>query len=302
MELLVYKRFALTLVLALTILIPVPSSAAPGDPCGWLTTPAPEEFDHVVWIIYENKPFDMIFKSGHAPYITGLAEQCGRADNMHHVYPRSLPNYIAMTSGTTGNVTSNGSPNSWPQNQVSLFEQLGPDWRQLNESMPTNCTTKGSGEFTVNHAPSHYYTRIRDQCQLQSVPMGATLDISARFTLVIPNKIHDMHNTTSTPTIPSRIKAGDDWTRLVIPQLLATDEYRAGKTAIFLTWDEANARTSHIPFVAISPYTAPGMKSTTAFTHYSLLKATEEMLGISVFLGKAAEAGTTSIRSAFNLG
>ena len=298
-----YKRLALVLVFAFTITLPVPSLAAVGDPCGWATAAAPRKFDHVVWIIYENKPFDVVFNSGNAPYITGLAEQCGRADNMHHVYPRSLPNYIALTSGTTGGVTTNGSPSAWPQSQESLFEQLGPGkWRQLNESMATNCALKRSGEFTVNHAPAHYYTRIQDQCRVQSVPLGPTPDISAPFTLIIPNKIHDMHRTNSTPTIASRVKAGDAWTKQIIPQLLASAEYQAGKTAIFLTWDEANARTSRIPFVAISPYTSPGTKSNTSFTHYSLLKATEEMLGISTFLGHAGDPGTVSIRSAFDLG
>jgi hypothetical protein len=35
------------------------------------------------------------------------------------------------------------------------------------------------------------------------------------------------------------------------------------------------------------------------FNHYSLLRSTEEMLGIGTFLGGAASA--TSMRSAFNL-
>jgi hypothetical protein len=43
----------------------------------------------------------------------------------------------------------------------------------------------------------------------------------------------------------------------------------------------------------------PGTKSGTAFTHYSLLRTTEELLGISTFLGNAASA--TSMRSAFGL-
>jgi hypothetical protein len=133
------------------------------------------------------------------------------------------------------------------------------------------------------------------------VPLAPTPDISAPFTLIIPNKVHDMHRTDVTPTLPERIKAGDDWTSQIMPVLLASDEYQAGKTAIFLTWDEANNKTTRIPFVVISPYTAPGTASTTTFTHYSLLKATEEMLGISDFLAHAGDAGTVSVRSDFGL-
>ena len=297
------RRACLALVLVLIAAGASPSGVAAADaPCGWATAGPPAQFDHVVWIIYENKTFDLVFSSGNAPYITALAEDCGRGENMHHVYTKSLANYIALTSGTTGGITSDRNPSIWPQSQVSLFEQLGRGWRQLNESMPQNCYLKGSGDYTVNHAPAQYYTRIRDECQELSVPLGSVPDISARFTLIIPNKVHDMHRTDSTPTVPDRVRAGDQWTSQIMPQLLASAEYRAGKTVIILTWDEANARTSRIPFVVVSPYTAPDTRSTTNFDHYSVLKATEEMLGITTFLGAAGDAGTVSIRSDFNLG
>jgi phosphatidylinositol-3-phosphatase len=43
----------------------------------------------------------------------------------------------------------------------------------------------------------------------------------------------------------------------------------------------------------------PGTASTTTFNHYSMLRTTEELLGLSPLLGNAATA--TSMRSAFNL-
>jgi phosphatidylinositol-3-phosphatase len=297
---------AAALAAAGTLVPLTPVGAGPASvidaPCGWATGPAPAHLDHVVWIIYENKTWNQIFTSGDAPYIHGLADRCGRADGMNHVYPKSLANYIALTSGITGGITSDRAPSVWPQAQVSLFQQLGAgNWRELNETMPSNCYLKGAGDFSVNHAPAQYYTAIRSQCADQSVPLGATPDISAPFTLIIPNKVHDMHRTDVTPTIQDRIRAGDEWTSQIVPQFLASPEYQAGTTAIFLTWDEANSKTTRIPFVAISPFTAPGTVSTTTFTHYSLLKATEEMLGISDFLAHAGDADTVSIRADFGL-
>jgi hypothetical protein len=299
-----YRWIVTALALASSVLVPAAQGAGASEddsgPCGSATTAPPAQFDHVVWIIYENKPWDLIFSSGDAPYITGLADQCGRGDNMHHLYPKSLANYIGLTSGTTGGINSDRSPSTWPQSQASIFEQLGTDWRELNESMPSNCLLKSSGDYSVNHAPAQYYTAIRSTCQQRSIPLGSTPDISARFTLIIPNKVHDMHRTPSTPSIPSRIRAGDQWTSQIVPELIASPEYQAGKTAIFLTWDEANSKTDRIPFVVVSPYTAPLTRSNTSFTHYSLLEGTEEMLGLPKLLG-AADSGTTSIRAAFNL-
>jgi phosphatidylinositol-3-phosphatase len=43
----------------------------------------------------------------------------------------------------------------------------------------------------------------------------------------------------------------------------------------------------------------PGTVSSTAFNHYSMLRSTEEMLGLSPLLGGAASA--TSMRSTFTL-
>jgi hypothetical protein len=293
------------LALACTLLVPTSSGVAVAEaasgPCGWAAGPPPAQFDHVVWIIFENMPQSAIISSSNAPYINGLAAACGRADNMNGLYPKSLPNYVGLTSGTTGGLTLDGTPRALPQSQVSLFEQLGTDWRQLNESMPANCFMKNSGVFVVHHAPAQYYSRIRQDCRQLSVPLGPAPDISAKFTIIVPNKVHDMHKTATTKTIASRVMAGDQWTSGIMPQLLASPEYQAGRTAIVLTWDEANAKTTQIPFVVISPYTTPGTISKTAFSHYSLLKATEEMLGISNFLMGAGDPATESIRADFNL-
>ena len=43
------------------------------------------------------------------------------------------------------------------------------------------------------------------------------------------------------------------------------------------------------------------MKSGAYFNHYSLLRTTEDMLGLNVRLGHAADERTVSMRSAFNL-
>ena len=53
---------------------------------------------------------------------------------------------------------------------------------------------------------------------------------------------------------------------------------------------------STVLMLAISPYVVPGTSSATAFTHYSLLKAAEDVAGVSE-LGNAATAN--SLRTAF---
>jgi hypothetical protein len=54
-----------------------------------------------------------------------------------------------------------------------------------------------------------------------------------------------------------------------------------------------------MPFIAIAPTVPTGATTDLAVSHYSLLRTTEELLGIKTFLGAAATA--PSMRAAFRL-
>jgi acid phosphatase len=71
---------------------------------------------------------------------------------------------------------------------------------------------------------------------------------------------------------------------------------------VFLVWDENDGSSGNlIPAIVVSPSTVPGTHSSTSFTHYSLLKTTEEMLGITTYLAHAGDSATTSMAPSFNL-
>jgi len=132
------------------------------------------------------------------------------------------------------------------------------------------------------------------------VPLAASPDISARFTFVTPNLCNDMHSCPTQSDATTEIKTGDAWLSTFMPKIVASPEYQSGATAVFITWDEDDYGDSqHIVTIVVSPSTPGGLTSDTAFNHYSMLRTTEEMLGISAFLGQAATA--TSMRSAFHL-
>jgi hypothetical protein len=90
------------------------------------------------------------------------------------------------------------------------------------------------------------------------------------------------------------VAAGDAWLKAFLPPLLASDEYRAGTTAIFVVWDEYTP----MPNIVIGPTVPRGSVSSESFDHYSLLRTTEELLGLPL-LGRAASA--SSMRGAFHL-
>ncbi len=268
-----------------------PEAPAPG-PCGTAASP-PTSYDHVVWIVMENHSYNEVIGSSSAPYENQLAAQCGSAGQFFAESHPSLPNYIAMTSGSTQGITDDNDPSAHPLNVPSIFSLANGGWRSLEESMPSNCLLTNSGQYAVRHNPAAYYTNIRTDCQALDVPLGTTPNISARFTFITPNLCNDTHD--------CPVSTGDAWLSTLLPKVFASAEYQAGRTAVFVTWDEDDgSQGSQIPTLVIAPSVVPGTTgSGTRLNHYSLLRATEEMLGLSPLLGNAA--GATDLRTLFNL-
>ncbi|HUA70409.1 MAG TPA: alkaline phosphatase family protein [Solirubrobacteraceae bacterium] len=253
----------------------------------------PAVYDHVVWILMENHSYGQIIGSTDAPYLNKLAGQAGVATNFYAEAHPSLPNYIAMTSGSTQGITDDNPPADHPLSVPSIFSLLPAGAsRSLEESMPSNCLKTDSGNYAVRHNPQAYYTNLNGDCAQCNVPLADPPDISARFTFVTPNLINDMHDGT--------VADGDTWLSTFVPQLLASAEYAAGRTAVFITWDEDDDLSgNHIPTFVIAPSVAPGTQVSAKLDHYAMLRATQEMLNVAPLLGNAATAA--DMRAPFNL-
>jgi phosphatidylinositol-3-phosphatase len=275
--------------------------------CGALAGRA-SHISHVIWIWEENHSYDQIIGSPAAPYLNNLAKQCGSASNYHSISHPSAPNYIAATSGLPlSQLPASDCTTNCHNGARSLFGQT--TWRAYQESMPKNCSLRNSGSYVVRHNPPTYFDRLAS-CSTDDVPLSklagdlATGSLPA-FAFVTPNLDHDMHN--------GGVQPGDAWLARQLPLILDSTAYRSGDTAIVITWDEGsgggtlkgtNCVTSaspscHIPAIVISPYTRPGTVDPALRSHYSLLRTTEEILGLPL-LGQAATA--TSMRRPFGLG
>jgi chitodextrinase len=280
-------------------------SPQPSGPCGTTATP-PTTYAHVIWIWMENKSYDQIIGSSEAPFENQLAQQCGLATNYTAATHPSLPNYIAATSGDYWGISDNNPPASHPLSVPSIYSQVraaGKEWREYEENAPGNCPQDTVYPYAVKHDPAAYYTGIRNDCFNWNVPMGTTSggnflnDLSSNslpaFAFITPDLCNDTHDCS--------VATGDAWLKSWISLILTGAGYKSGNTALFLTWDEDDgSSTNRVVTVVVSPSTRPGTTSSTAFTHYSLLKTTEQMLGITTYLGHAGDPGTASMRAAFN--
>jgi hypothetical protein len=288
-----------------TVLPPEPTPAFFVQPrevtgaCG--TSPGPVVVHHVIWIWMENHDYVDIIGSSSSPYVNELALLCGLATNYNTIAKPSLPNYIAAASGSTQGIADNDSPSAHRLTVPSIFSQVkdaGMQWRSYQESAPRNCPSESAGLYAVRHDPAPYFTNLAADCVNWDVPMGTTTsgaflaDLNAgalpAFSFITPNLCNNTHD--------CPILTGDQWLASWIPKIVTAPNYKSGHTVIFLTWDEGVA-TSHVPAIVISPFTRWGASSSARFDHYSLLRTTEELLGVPVGLGNAASAA--SMRAAF---
>ncbi len=281
-------------------------------------------YRHVIWIWFENHSYDAVIGSKDAPFTNRLAAACGLATNYHNVSHPSLPNYIAATSGDTQGISDDCQPSECSKNVQSLFGQLrarGGTWNAYNESMPSACDLEGgsgsnpAGDYAPKHNPAAYYLPLRHACRQRDVSLGTPSsgafaralksDGLAGFTFITPNLCNDTHD--------CPVATGDAWLANWLPAIVSSHAYRAGSVAIFITWDEGEGGGSddcalnttdggcHVGMVVVSPSTQRGTRSALLFNHYSLLKTTEQLLGIKTFLGHANDRSSRSMRSAFHL-
>jgi phosphatidylinositol-3-phosphatase len=288
---------------------PYAARALSPAPCGTLPLSS-VSYSHVVWIWMENHSEEEIIGSGEAPYINSLASACGLASNYHNISHPSLPNYIAATSGlapaSLGRFDSDCNPKRRCSTSApSIFGQVA-SWRAYEESMPKNCDRHNKHAYAVRHNPPPYYTTLAG-CSANDVPYTQLAsDLShgtlPAFSFITPNLIDDMHD--------GSIAQGDSWLSANLPAILQSSAYLAGHVAVFVTWDEGEGGSSnecaanttdvgcHVATIVVGPSTAAGTNSSALFSHYSLLRTTEQLLGVAA-LGEAASA--PSMLSAFGL-
>jgi hypothetical protein len=287
--------------------------------CGSLTGP-PVAYRHVIVIVEENVSYSTVVGSNEAPAFNQLAGECGLATNFHNAAHWSRPNYMALTSGEAfpADPCSGTCSSSFP----SIFSLASS--RAYMEGMTSNCQKTSGDGYQRGHNPPTYYGDTQSSCPTISVPLGTTdagnlhdglaNDTLPQFAFVVPSGCHDFAGE-PVAGCPGGFAASDAWLAGWVDEIAASPAYQSGSTVVFVTFDEGSGgghagqdcstNTSdpscHIATLVISPFVPSGTRASALFNHYSVLRTTEELLGISPLLGHAGDAQTRSMRAAFGL-
>ena len=249
----------------------------------------------------ENEESSSIIGNGAAPYLNSLAQSYGLAASYFAISHPSLPNYLALTAGSTFGIASDCT--GCYVNATNIADQIeasGRSWKAYMESMPSSCYVGDAYPYMQKHDPFIYYDDIRTnaaRCDTHVVPFTQlSTDLAAgtapNFAWITPNMCNDMHDCS--------IATGDAWLASVVPTILASSAYQNGGV-LFITFDEGstfagccgNASGGQVVTLVIASNAIAGLHSTTNETHYSLLRTIEDSWQLAA-LGAAANAAAMS--------
>jgi phosphatidylinositol-3-phosphatase len=267
-------------LLLLVLVCSVPASAA-------APKPAPA-FDHVVVFVFENKEREHVIGSRSAPTFNRYAKQYANLTAYYAVTHPSLPNYIALVSGSTGGITTNctGCSIDTPSLADSL-EKAGLTWRTYAEGLPhSGFTGPVFRRYAKKHNPFLYFGSIADDRQRRNrvVPLARlAADVGAGalpdFSLVVPDMCSSMHDCS--------VAVGDRWLRRVVQPLL-----KLPRTAIFVLFDEGSTSIrggGHTPALVVGSAVRSRARYGQVSGHYEVLRTIEDAWGLPR-LGASAQA------------
>jgi hypothetical protein len=239
--------------------------------------------DHVFVIVMENSAYSSIIGSSSAPYINSLVKGGGLATNYFAITHPSLPNYLALTGGSTYGITSDCTT-CWVSatNIGDRVEAAGKNWKAYEESMPSPCFVGDSYPYVQKHDPFIYFNDIRTntaRCQSHVVPFTqmtsdlASTSTTPNYAFITPNMCNDMHDCSTA--------SGDAWLAQRVPQILTSPAFATQHSVLALVWDEDDSSGSNqVPLILLGNGIGANLRSSTGYNHYSALRTVESGLGL----------------------
>lgn len=195
----------------------VPAAIAVGL-AGSSASAPPVQLEHVFVIMLENHSDAAVVGDAHAPYITRLARRYGHAIRYFGVTHTSLPNYIALTSGSNWWVNDDRPTHRFPhRNLVDQLDEHHLSWVAYMESMPETgylgdfWPNPGNAIYVNRHNPFILYPSIRRRRDrrrhikpFRFFAADMRKEAIPHFVWISPNLCHDMHG-----GVTVRIHKGD---------------------------------------------------------------------------------------------
>ncbi len=268
-------------ILAGCVSIPAPTLLPSPVPPSSLS---PTGITHAVVVWMENEEASGVTASS-MPYLFGLSTQYGRATEMYGVAHPSLPNYLALWSGSTQGVKDDGTHNFNADSLASQVTAAGKQWRVYAQGVPGSCFTKATssggsdgpgmpGIYARKHEPAISFksvsTNATECAKVQ--PLAAFDPTAFDVAFVAPNLCNDAHDCS--------LAVGDAFLRAFLPSVFNSPDW--AHTLLVVSFDEGSSKTNGggNVFTMVAREGLSGFTSSTTHTHYDVLRTIEDILGL----------------------
>ncbi|HEY2141894.1 MAG TPA: alkaline phosphatase family protein [Solirubrobacteraceae bacterium] len=258
----------------------------------------------VIVLVMENKEESDIIGSPDSPYANRLAREYGLAAQSYAITHPSLPNYLALTSGSTQGVSSDCTDcHTAGTNIVDQLEAAHISWKAYMENQPNPCFTgAGSGGYAKKHNPFIYYDDIAGTARCRKIVGFGQLTSDLRhgrlprYAWISPNLCDDGHDCDAA--------TADRFLARTVPLLLRE---LGSHGFLLLTWDEGSSNNGccaekagggRIATILAGPDVRHGGRDNQPVDHYGALGTIEEAFGLAP-LGGAADPSSGRLTSLF---
>jgi hypothetical protein len=256
------------------------SAPLPSDPADKIRIPlatAAPAHPHVFVVVMENTSLATALR---APSISSLASRYQLVTDYRAVSSPSLPNYLALTSGSTWGITDNGY-HALPAGGIGAqLTAADVTWRAYMEGLTSAGCMRSPYPYALKHNPFAYYG---GSCPENVVSLdGLDADLAhgtPSFVWITPGLCHDGHD--------CALSVAGAWLDDLIGRIVASPAWQ-DDGVLFIVWDEGDSRSNVVPLIVAAP-TLESRRIDSAYDHYSLLAAIEDLYGLPR-LGAARDA------------
>lgn len=245
----------------------------------------------------------------------------GQALGVGCVYPATVPNITDQLAAAglswRGYMEDMGNT---PEREAATCAH--PDINTVDRTQ----SATAEDNYATRHNPFMYFHSVIDDqaaCDQHVLPLtalDADLQSVARtpnYSFITPDLCSDGHDSPCENGEPGGLESIDDFLRVLVPKILASEAYRKDGLLI-ITFDESDGPQSdssaccgagatpnallpgitglgggRVGAVILSPFVKPGTTSTAAYNHYSMLRSVQELFGLP-YLGYAGAASQAS--------
>jgi acid phosphatase len=239
-------------------------------------------------LVLENRSYEQVIGSAAAPFLNRLARRGTLATRYFALGHPSLPNYVALTGGSSNEILTNCA--RCDTEQPNLLNQLDTahiSWRAYFEGLARHgVLTRRTLRYNPHYNPFAFYERVAESREARERISGfaeLNRDLARRrlpaFSWIAPDVFHDGHN--------SSLKQVDRFAAQLVPRVLRALGPRG---VLYVLWDEGpnsdlrgsglQAGGGRVPLIAAGALARRGRRVPVPANHYALLRTIEGNLGV----------------------